>query len=287
MNTRSILISVFFEAMLCLTFATAIFIIVLANAGNARKYREDSKSNVTHRVVLGQEVTPHSLPFQAFIEMTEKDGRTTICGGSLITPSTILTAAHCIYDVKTVKVILGAHNRRTEEPCQQRQTILDSNMKLHPGYTPSTPDDDIALLILKKPAKLDKCVQTIDLPTGCKFDKFVGEPGTISGWGKMTDTPYSTSAVLRSVTQPIISNEACGKHYSSTIPDRRMCADGSGGKGSCYGDSGGPLLVHRNDRYTVVGISAFILANGCEKGFPSGFTRVTSFLDWIAENVKN
>jgi chymotrypsin len=272
--------------MNCLTLATAIFIVVLAKAVDAKKHRQDSNFNVSHRVVGGQEVIPHSVPYQAFLEMSNRDSRTTICGGSLITPSTVLTAAHCVQIALTAKVILGAHNRQIEEPCQQRQTVPYPNMKLHPGYTPSTPDDDIALLILEKPAKIDKCVQTIDLPTGFKFDKFVGEPGTISGWGQITDTPYSTTAILRSVTQPIISNEACGKRYGATISSRRVCVDGSGGKGSCLGDSGGPLTVRRNNRYIVVGIVAFVLTRGCEKGYPSGYTRVTSFLDWIAENVK-
>jgi chymotrypsin len=230
-------------------------------------------------------VIPHSLPFQAFLEMSEEDGRTTICGGSLITPSTVLTAAHCVQTAKTVDVILGAHNRQIEEPCQQRQTVPDSNIRSHPGFSLTTPDDDIALLILEKPAKIDKCVQTIDLPTGFKFDKFVGEPGTISGWGQMTDDPYSVSDTLMSVQQPIISNEACGKRYRATFSSRRICADGSGGKGSCYGDSGGPLAVRRNNRYMVVGIAAFVLTRGCEKGYPSGYTRVTSFLDWIAKNA--
>jgi secreted trypsin-like serine protease len=269
--------------MKCLTFATTILIVISAKAGNARKHWADSSSNVTLRVVGGHEVIPNSLPFQAYLEISDRDGRTLTCGGSLITRTAVLTGANCIYVAKSVEVILGAHNRGMFEPCQQRQTVPETNFRLHPGYTPSTPDDDIALLILEKRVRINKCVQTADLPTAS--DKFVGEPGVISGWGMTTDDIHSSSSVLMSVTLPILSNEDCGKYLGAPIPDRRMCADGYGGKGSCYGDGGGPLTVRRNDRWVVVGISAFI-ALECEKGHPSGFTRVSSFLDWIDQNAK-
>jgi secreted trypsin-like serine protease len=287
MNTRSIFTSVSFRAMNYLTLVTAIFIVVLAKAGDAKKHRQDSNSNVTHRVAGSEEVIPHSLPFQAFLEINNRDGLTRTCSGALITPRTVLTNANCVYTAKSVDVILGAHNHKIYESCQQRQTVPDVNIRRHRGYTPSTPDDDIALLILGKPAKIVKCVQTVELPTGCAFEMFVDEPGTISGWGQTNDDPHSVSDTLMSVTQPIISNKECGKQFGVTYSDRRICADGSGGKAICYGDGGAPLTVNRNFRYTVVGISSWKYSEGCQKGYPSGFTRVTSFLDWIAENAKN
>jgi secreted trypsin-like serine protease len=285
MNAGSSQTSVSFRAMSCLTLATAIFIVVLAKAGDAKKHRQDSNSNVTHRVAGSEEVLPHSLPFQAFLEIKKRDGKIKMCSGALITPRTVLTNANCVYNAKSVDVILGAHNRNINEPCQERQTVPDTNIRLHRGYTPSTPDDDIALLILGKPAHIDRCVETVELP-GCPYEKFVDEPGTISGWGQTNDDPHSVSDTLMSVTQPIISNKECGKQFGVTYSDRRICADGSGGKAICYGDGGAPLTVTRNDKYTVVGISSWKYSEGCQKGFPSGFTRVSSFLDWIAENAK-
>jgi secreted trypsin-like serine protease len=285
MNACFILTSVSFKAMNCLTLATAIFIVVLAEAGDAKKHRQDSNSNVTHRVAGSEEVIPHSLPFQAFLEINKRDGKTTTCSGALITPRTVLTTVFCVYIAKSVDVILGAHNHKILEPCQQRQTVPDVNIRLHRGYTPSTPDDDIALLILGKPANIGRCVQTAELPE-CAYEKFVDEPGTISGWGQTNDDPLSVSDTLMSVQQPIISNKECGKQFGVTYSDRRICADGSGGKAICYGDGGAPLTVTRNDRYIVVGIGSWLYSLGCQKGYPSGFTRVSSFLDWIAENAK-
>jgi secreted trypsin-like serine protease len=273
-----------------LALATAIFIVVSTEAGHSRSkqgLQEASNFKDTFRVVGGDVVTPNSLPFQAFLVMSNRDGRATICGGSLITPRTVLTAAHCIVIAKTVEVILGAHNRAIVEPCQQRQNVPSTNLRIHPGYTPSTPDDDIGLLILEKPAKINKCVKTVDLPTRFASDTFAGESGVISGWGKITDEPDSISDLLRSVTRPIITNKICGMRYGAIISNRRICTDGSDGKGSCLGDSGGPLTVLRNNRPTVIGIASFVLAKGCTLGYPSGFTRVTSFLDWIAKNAKN
>lgn len=68
-----------------------------------------------------------------------------------------------------------------------------------------------------------------------------------------------------------------------------VCASGlkTGGLkvGICKSDSGGPLTVMRDGQRTLIGIASFVSGVGCEMGFPTGFTRVTSFVPWIRSRL--
>lgn len=81
-----------------------------------------------------------------------------------------------------------------------------------------------------------------------------------------------------------MSNTACRNVFGSFVRDSNICAAGSGGKGSCNGDSGGPNVININGVNRQVGIVSFGAASGCEKGFPHVYARVTSFLDWIEKH---
>jgi chymotrypsin len=222
------------------------------------------------RIVGGREVTPHSSPYIASLLMLSDQGRTTICGGSLISIRTVMTAAHCVDRSVTVQIILGAHNVRTVEPSQQRQTIPAENIRNHELYQPGgNLDEDIGLLILNTPAQINEFIQTIALPTEFANELFEGEDATISGWGQTSDAERQNSAVLLAVTKPVMTNEACRAIFSG-VTERRVCTSGAGGRGSCFGDSGGPLTVERSGRVIQIGLSSFVALAGCEAGLPSG-----------------
>lgn len=64
-----------------------------------------------------------------------------------------------------------------------------------------------------------------------------------------------------------------------------LCADGSGGRGSCDGDSGGPLVYNQKNIDYQVGVTAFGSAGGCEIGFPTVYTKITNYLEWISKKT--
>lgn len=97
------------------------------------------------------------------------------------------------------------------------------------------------------------------------------------------------SPVLREANLPILSNEKCRQQWSTVgegggnIIESGMICAGGGDVGPCNGDSGGPLIVEDEDRFRLVGLTSFGLVRGCAvSGVPSVFTRVTSYLDWLA-----
>ena len=96
----------------------------------------------------------------------------------------------------------------------------------------------------------------------------------------------SFSSVFRCVDDiPVISNAECNAVYG-IVGDCVLCIDTTGGRGTCNGDSGGPLdmkcaMTAAGQQWKQVGITSFGASAGCEVGYPAGFTRVECYLDWI------
>lgn len=88
--------------------------------------------------------------------------------------------------------------------------------------------------------------------------------------------------MLRYIDVPIINNSACNNYYLGSVKNTNICTSSKADKKStCNGDSGGPLVLIDNDDNILIGATSFGIIFGCELGFPSVFTRITSYLDWI------
>jgi len=239
----------------------------------------------TGRIVGGAIVTPGAHPYQAGLLMRINILFTGLCGGSLLTTRAVLTAAHCPENTQNTQVVLGAHQLTATEPNQHRQTVEPTGYRLHESYNTNTLANDIAILILPSAAPITQWIQVTRLPTGGDTGaSFAGELSTVSGWGRISDGSTATSAHLRSVTHNVITNALCQATFGQFVIASTLCVEGSGGRGSCNGDSGGPLTVNRPGGNIQVGVVSFGAAAGCEVGLPSGYARVTSFLAWIAAN---
>ena len=91
----------------------------------------------------------------------------------------------------------------------------------------------------------------------------------------------ATSDVLRKATTTVISNESCQQTWTGIVTNGTICSSGAGGKGSCYGDSGGPMILSQNGgSWIQIGITSFG-RDRCELGYPDGFTRVQYYIRWI------
>ncbi|XP_025836158.1 brachyurin-like [Agrilus planipennis] len=231
------------------------------------------------RIVGGNEAVPNSLPYQAALRIFY-DEWTGLCGGSLITKRYVLTAAHCLDDRQLLlEVVLGAHKYREIELTQQR--INTSTFKFHEQFNNDSLDNDLGVVYLPTPAKINQYVQLIALPSRADVsNNLVGREAITSGWGDDNDPATDGKEVLRYINVRIIKNEVCNETFQD-LPDSVICTAGTGKKGVCFGDSGGPLVANRK----LVGVTSFKGYNDCDAGDPSGFSRVTSFLDWIEANT--
>ncbi|KAJ9580605.1 hypothetical protein L9F63_024220 [Diploptera punctata] len=236
---------------------------------------------VAPKIVNGQQATRGQFPYQAALYL---DG-SSFCGGSLISTTWVLTAAHCAQSISRFTVYLGAQALSATE--SGRVVVTSTTKVVHSGYSTSTLNNDIALVRLPSAVSLTQFIQTVALPSSAMASNtFAGQTITVSGWGRISDSTSGISNNLNYINLPVITNSVCQLYYSSSIiVSSTICADGAGGRSTCNGDSGGPMVLSINGVTTQIGVVSFVSSRGCGSGYPSGYVRVTSFLSWISSNT--
>lgn len=230
------------------------------------------------RVVGGSEAPRGKYEFNA--GMRTSAGGSSFCGGALIAPDVVLTAAHCL---PIPWVSAGTHFRRGTNDGQQRSV---QRTVRHPSYDFRGEDYDFALLFLSSSSNTD----TVRLASNNQGDESVGRTATVTGWGS-TSEGGSTSDVLLEVDVDIVSNSQCNRAIENAtgqnggITNRMICAGGVRGEDACQGDSGGPLFVNKNGNPILVGDVSWGI--GCARaGVPGVYGRISSVRSWIDDNVR-
>ncbi|NXV80361.1 MCPT3 protease, partial [Atlantisia rogersi] len=225
------------------------------------------------RIIGGWEAKPHSRPYMAYL-IIKNATRTYSCGGFLIRPDAVLSAAHCVTG-KGVTVTLGAHNVDKYEPSQQKFRVR--HWVIHQKYSDKMLANDIVLLKLEPRAKLTKSVRCIDLPNQERL-----QPGTIckvAGWGQTSLKGHETS-VMMEVDLKVQREKVCEDIFSSYLKQSMICTgDEKLRKSSSLGDSGGPFICNRKAH----GIVSYGRENSI---FPIVYTRVAYFEQWIRAELK-
>ncbi|KFB35194.1 AGAP011792-PA-like protein [Anopheles sinensis] len=213
------------------------------------------------------------------------------CGGSLIHPSVVLTAASCVQNRAAAKTLvrLGEWDTQTKREIYPHQDRQVSEIVTHSGFDKTTQANNVALLILKDPTELMETVGTICLPLA---DQNLGTARCFaSGFGK--DVPGADGkyqALLKKIEVPIVPSEKCQKTLRSTplgqefvIHPSLICAGGEEGRNMCKGDTGSPLVCPISgtiNQYYQAGI--VMDGAGCgENRIPVLYANVPMFREWI------
>ncbi|XP_033761350.1 LOW QUALITY PROTEIN: fibrinolytic enzyme, isozyme C-like [Pecten maximus] len=240
------------------------------------------------RIVGGAQADPNEWPWQVSLQAVPSSSfpPSHFCGGSLIAPDIVLTAAHCVDGTSpsSVIVVAGLHRQGSTSGSQ---SVTTSRIIMHPEYDNSGAGfpNDIAILKLSQSFSLaDKTVDLVELPG--ETMGFLDNPDCwITGWGK-TDANSGTAEVLMEARMDVISNGECEQRWSpvtgASIYDTHICIEADG-KSACNGDSGGPLVCRVNGQYVLAGATSWGITT-CE-GFPSVYVRVNKFLSWINSNM--
>ncbi|XP_051870389.1 coagulation factor X-like [Pristis pectinata] len=236
----------------------------------------DPKDSIV-RIVGGQDCELGQCPWQVLLVDETNTG---FCGATILNEWLVLTAAHCINQTKAITAVAGEFDVNEDEGTEQRQdvTIVIS----HPQFQKHTFDNDIAVLMLKKPLIFNQNVVPICIPHRNFAEQvLMNQPNAlVSGWGRVQDHGMPSTKLQR-LTVPYINRVKCIESSRYPVSPNMFCAGyDNESKDSCQGDSGGPHVTKHKNTWFLTGVVSW--GEGCaHKGKYGIYTKVSKYIKWL------
>ncbi|XP_076160505.1 uncharacterized protein LOC143143294 isoform X1 [Ptiloglossa arizonensis] len=233
-------------------------------------------------------------PWQVAILKKDPTESVYVCGGTLVSPKHILTAAHCVkmYAARDLRVRLGEWDVNHDVefyPYIERDV---AGIHVHPEFYAGTLYNDIAILRIDHQIDFQRNPHVSPACLPDKRDDFARSRCWTTGWGKDAFGDFGKyQNILKEVDVPVVSNQICEQQMRRTrlgpgfdLHAGFICAGGEEGKDACKGDGGGPMVCERHGRWQLAGIVSWGIGCG-QAGVPGVYSRVSHYLDWIQQIV--
>ncbi len=302
-----------------MTRVYVVIVSLIALLGPFSQARPVSAADDTEMIVAGSEAPEGKYPYQVRL-YSSMDDEIGFCGGSIIAPQWVLTAAHCMTDGdftngpttahKPADVVVGygSNDRTKTKKVAVEKVIVD------PSYLASgrAGKIDLTLLKLKQPIANPKVIVAFADPDSDKKYLVPGAKVTITGWGALWDAydedvkalmpelgpanemtlKWQAPLKLREVEVEALDTATCNAAYQKIegeVWDSEICGMYKGAtKAQCHGDSGGPIVVPADVPGGLLQVGVVSWSVKCATtGTPSIFARVSSSADWIKETMKS
>jgi len=250
--------------------------LILSMSKPSTSSSSNTRELLNNRIVGGDIVSSH-LKYPYFVSLTDSNINGFYCGGSLISPNMVLTAAHCV-EGGASKVVIG----HTKFPLAGSYELIDVvEVYIHPDYNSLMQSSDFAILKLAVQSEFEAVV----LDDGTYHHKFDEKSRFKAiGFGNIQDGGPGSNE-LREVEVSYQPQMLCQMAYDPTPVDNTMICAASPGRDSCNGDSGGPLIAPGpNGTRIQVGITSW--GFGCaDPNFPGVYSRIASQHEWITSYI--
>ncbi|AXG80685.1 S1 family serine peptidase [Streptomyces paludis] len=264
--------------------------VVMAAAGAALPLATAGPAAADRVVIGGRPVKAADSPWVVAVSSRERFGTSRagqFCGGVVVAPTKVLTAAHCMgvdalgvrpEEMRDLRVIAGRERLRGSGG----REVAVRSVFVDPAYEPGRGGPDLAVLTLAGPLPETYAIQPAEPGDPAAAP---GTAAAVYGWGDTSgDGDYAT--VLRSASVTVLPDANCERAYPGGVGDRyesatMLCAgDTAGGHDACQGDSGGPLVAQGR----LIGLVSW--GSGCGRAdSPGVYTRVTTGARPIADAV--
>ncbi|CAH4031679.1 unnamed protein product [Pieris brassicae] len=230
------------------------------------------------RIVGGEDSVLGRTPHLGGIIISLTNGKSSVCGSSLLSNTKAVTSAHCWWDgtnqARRFTIVFGSVTLFSGGVRVNTEDVL-----VHPLWNPSNVDSDVAIATIMH-VNYNDYVKPIALYSGDALH--VGTWAWTAGYGTTSDSQTSISQTTsqKHVSLRVISNAECRRTFRF-IADTVICVTTQKTASTCAGDSGGPLDIGEGDERTLIGINSFTHTEGCQHGHPVAFSRVSSFYAWI------